>query len=320
MDAPPKKLLDQVRDAIRLKHYSYRTEVTYVQWIRRYILFHQKRHPKDMGVPEIEAFLTHLAVTENVAASTQNQAFSSLLFLYHHVLVIELDDRIDALRARTSRYLPTVLTPEEIKDVIKRMSGVYHLLAVLLYGSGLRLQEALQLRIKDLDLAQHQIVIRNAKGNESRITVLSESAINLLPQHLQQVKKLHLFDLNQGYGATQLPFALAKKYENASREWIWQYVFPSLTLSKDPRTVQVLRHHLHPSGLQKAVKLAVRSTSIQKRVSCHTFRHSFATHLLQKGYDIRTIQELLGHKDVKTTMIYTHVMNRGGRGVISPLD
>jgi site-specific recombinase XerD len=254
MESPPRKLLDQVRDAIRLKHYSYRTEQTYVQWIRRYILFHNKQHPKDMGVPEIETFLTYLATTENVAASTQNQAFSALLFLYRHVLDIELDDRINALRAKTSRYLPTVLTPEETKDVIKRMSGVHHLLAVLLYGSGLRLQEALQLRIKDLDLAQHQIVIRNAKGNESRVTVLSESAIK------------------------------------------------------------------HPSGLQKAVKQAVRSTNIQKRISCHTFRRSFATHLLQKGYDIRTVQELLGHKDVKTTMIYTHVMNRGGRGVISPLD
>jgi integron integrase len=320
MESPPRKLLDQVRDAIRLKHYSHRTEQTYVQWIRRYILFYNKQHPKDMGVPEIETFLTYLATTENVAASTQNQAFSALLFLYRHVLDIELDDRINALRARTSRYLPTVLTPEKTKDVIKRMSGVHHLLAVLLYGSGLRLQEALQLRTKDLDLAQHQIVIRNAKGNESRVTVLSESAINLLPQHLQQVKKQHLSDLNQGYDATQLPFALAKKYENASREWIWQYVFPSLTLSKDPRTGQVLRYHLHPSGLQKAVKQAVRSTNIQKRISCHTFRHSFATHLLQKGYDIRTVQELLGHKDVKTTMIYTHVMNRGGRGVISPLD
>jgi integron integrase len=318
--APPKKLLDRVRDAIRLKHYSYRTEQTYVQWIRRFILFHNKRHPQEMGVPEIEAFLTHLAVTENVAASTQNQAFSSLLFLYHHVLEIDLGDRIDVLRARTSRYLPTVLTPEETKEIIKKMSGVYHLLAILLYGSGLRLQEALQLRVKDLDLSQQQIVIRDAKGREGRVTVLPESAISLLQQHLKQIKKLHLSDLNQGYGATQLPFALARKYENASRDWIWQYVFPSLTRGKDPRTGQVLRHHLHPSGLQKAVKQAVRSTNIQKRVSCHTFRHSFATHLLQNGYDIRTIQELLGHKDVKTTMIYTHVLNRGGRGVVSPID
>jgi integron integrase len=317
---PPKKLLDRVRDAIRLKHYSYRTEQTYVQWIRRFILFHNKRHPQEMGIPEIEAFLTHLAVTENVAASTQNQAFSSLLFLYHHVLEIDLGDRIDTLRARTSRYLPTVLTPEETKEIIKGMSGVYNLLAILLYGSGLRIQEALQLRVKDLDLSQQQIVIRDAKGREGRVTVLPESAVSLLQQHLKQVKKLHLSDLNQGYGATKLPFALARKYENASRDWIWQYVFPSLTLGKDPRTGQVLRHHLHPSGLQKAVKQAVRSTNIQKRVSCHTFRHSFATHLLQSGYDIRTIQELLGHKDVKTTMIYTHVLNRGGRGVVSPID
>jgi integron integrase len=320
METPPKKLLDQVRDAIRLKHYSYRTEQTYVQWIRRYILFHNKRHPKDMGVPEIEAFLTHLATQENVAASTQNQAFSSLLFLYRHVLDIQLEDRINALRARNSRYLPTVLTVAEVQAVIKKMSGVHYLLAVLLYGSGLRLQEALQLRVKDLDLAQRQIVVRNAKGGESRVTVLPESAVSLLQKHLTEVKKLHMFDLNQGYGATQLPFALAKKYENASREWIWQYVFPSLNLSKDPRTGQVLRYHLHPSSLQKAVKQAVRCTNIYKRVSCHTFRHSFATHLLQNGYDIRTIQELLGHKDVKTTMIYTHVLNRGGRGVVSPID
>jgi integron integrase len=273
-----------------------------------------------MGVPEIEAFLTHLAVQENVTASTQNQAFSALLFLYRHVLEIELDERIEMLRARRSRYLPTVLTPTETKEVLSHLSGVYRLLAILLYGSGLRLQEVLQLRVKDLDIAQQQIVVRDSKGREGRVTVLPESAIPLLQQHLQQVKKLHLYDLNQGYGATQLPFALEKKYINASRDWIWQYVFPSFTLSKDPRTGKVLRHHLHSSGLQKAVKQAVRSTNIQKRVSCHTFRHSFATHLLQNGYDIRTVQELLGHKDVKTTMIYTHVLNRGGRGVVSPID
>ena len=215
---------------------------------------------------------------------------------------------------------PPSLPPQKPKKLLNRCLGYNHLLAILLYGSGLRLQEVLQLRVKDLDLSQHQIVIRDSKGREGRVTVLPEGAIDLLQKHLKQVKKLHLVDLNQGYGATQLPFALDRKYENASRDWIWQYVFPSLTLCKDPRTGKVLRHHLHPSGLQKAVKQAVRSTNIQKRISCHTFRHSFATHLLQNGYDIRTIQELLGHKDVKTTMIYTHVLNRGGRGVVSPLD
>jgi integron integrase len=263
---------------------------------------------RSRSVPLGKSFLTHLAVQENVTASTQNQALSALLFLYRHVLEIELDDRIEMLRARRSRYLPTVLTPTETKEVLSHLSGVYRLLAILLYGSGLRLQEALQLRVKDLDISQQQIVVRDSKGREGRVTVLPESAIVLLQQHLQQVKKLHLHDLNQGYGATQLPFALDKKYINASRDWIWQYVFPSFTLCKDPRTGKVLRYHLHPSGLQKAVKQAVRSTNIQKRVSCHTFRHSFATHLLQNGYDIRTVQELLGHKDVKTTMIYTHVV------------
>jgi integron integrase len=266
----PPKLLDRVRDALRLKHYSYRTEQTYIQWIRRYILFHNKRHPQEMGVPEIEAFLTHLAVQENVAASTQNQALSALIFLYRQVLEIELDERIEMLRARRSRYLPTVLTTAETKEVLSHLSGVYRLLAILLYGSGLRLQEVLQLRVKDLDIAQQQIVVRDSKGREGRVTVLPESAIPLLQQHLQQVKKLHIYDLNQGYGATQLPFALDEKYVNASRDWIWQYVFPSFTLSKDPRTGKSLRYHLHPSGLQKAVKQAVRSTNIQKRVSCHT--------------------------------------------------
>jgi integron integrase len=320
METPPKKLLDQVRDAIRLKHYSYRTEETYVQWIRRYILFHDKRHPKEMGVPEIEAFLTHLAVVEHVAASTQNQAFSALLFLYRHVLEIPLDDRIKALRAKQSRYRPTVLTPEEARAVIDQLSGVHRLLVILLYGSGLRLRELLQLRVKDIDFVQRQIVVRATKGGESRVTVLPDRAINLLRRHLEQVKTLHQQDLNQGYGATQLPFALAKKYKNASREWAWQYVFPASTRCRDPRTGQVLRYHLHESGLQKALKQAVRAAGIEKRVSCHTFRHSFATHLLQNGYDIRTVQELLGHKDVKTTMIYTHVLNRGGQGVRSPLD
>jgi integron integrase len=320
MQTPPKKLLDRVREAIRLKHYSYRTEETYVQWIRRYILFHNKRQPQDMGVPEIEAFLSHLAVNENVAASTQNQAFSALLFLYRHVLQLPLDSRIDALRAKRSRYLPTVLTPEEVRRVIQQMKGVPRLLVILLYGSGLRLRELLQLRIKDIDLDQRQITVRDAKGGESRVTVLPDRAINPLKYHLEQVKKLHQEDLDQGYGKTLLPFALDRKYKNAGRDWVWQYLFPATTRCQDPRTGQIIRYHLHESTLQKAVKQAVCQAQIQKRVSCHTFRHSFATHLLQNGYDIRTVQELLGHKDVKTTMIYTHVLNRGGRGVVSPLD
>jgi integron integrase len=316
----PKKLLDQVRDAVRLKHYSYRTEQTYVQWIRRYILFHHKRHPQEMGVPEIEAFLTHLAVQEQVAASTQNQALSALLFLYRQVLQLPLDERIDAIRAKAPRKLPTVLTPEEVRAVIQHMSGVHRLIVQLLYGSGLRLREAMQLRIKDLDFPQSQIVVRNAKGQESRLTMLPSRVQMPLKEHLQQVKRIHQQDLNLGYGAVILPFALARKYPNANRQWVWQFVFPASTRCKDPRSGAIVRFHLHESGLQKAVKRAVRQAGIQKRVGCHTFRHSFATHLLENGYDIRTIQELLGHKDVKTTMIYTHVLNRGGRGVRSPLD
>ncbi len=302
----PKKLLDQVREAVRLKHYSYyRTEQTYVQWIRRYILFHGKRHPQDMGVPEIESFLTHLAVQEQVAASTQNQALSALLFLYRHVLQLPLDARIDAIRAKPSRKLPTVLTPEEVRAVIQHMSGVHRLVVQLLYGSGLRLREAMQLRIKDLDFPQSQIVVRDAKGQESRVTMLPSSVQMPLKEHLEQVRRIHQQALNLGYGAVTLPFALARKYPNADRQWIWQFIFPASTRCKDPRSGAIVRFHLHESGLQKAVKRAVREAGIQKRVGCHTFRHSFATHLLESGYDIRTIQELLGHKDVKTTMIYT---------------
>jgi len=323
MDAstpPPKRLLDQVRDAIRLKHYAYRTEQTYVQWIRRYILFHNKRHPNQMGVPEIEAFLTHLAVQEHVAASTQNQALSALLFLYREVLLLPLDARIDAVRAKPSRKLPTVLTKDEVRSVIVHMTGVHRLIVQTLYGSGLRLLEAMQLRVKDLDFPQYQIVVRDAKGYDSRVTMLPVSLVEPLQEHLQGVQRLHHQDLEQGYGATVLPFALARKYPNANRQWHWQFVFPASTRCQDPRSGAVVRYHLHESGLQKAVKQAVRGAGIQKRVGCHTFRHSFATHLLQNGYDIRTVQELLGHKDVKTTTIYTHVLNRGGQGVRSSLD
>jgi integron integrase len=319
MESRPKKLLDQVREAIRLKHYSYRTEQTYLGWIRRYILFHNKRHPKDMGAAEVAAFLTHLAVEGNVSASTQNQALSALLFLYRYVLNQELGC-LDAVRAKRSRYLPTVLTRDEVRLVLDNVSGVAGLVIKILYGSGLRLNEGLRLRIKDLDFAQRQIIVRDAKGNESRVTMLPGSLIDSLQSHLETVKRLHQQDLDQGYGSVYLPFALERKHPHADRAWIWQFVFPSPTRSRDPRSRVVRRHHLHESNVQRTVKQAVSRARIAKRVGCHTFRHSFATHLLEDGYDIRTVQELLGHKDVKTTMIYTHVLNRGGRGVRSPLD
>jgi integron integrase len=316
----PKKLLDQVRDALRVKHYAYRTEESYVQWIRRYILFHNKRHPKEMAESEVQAFLTHLAVEGNVAASTQNQALSALLFLYRHVLKQPLSDSIDAVRARQSKHLPTVLTPEEVQQVLRHLEGTHQLLAKLLYGAGLRVKEGLRLRVKDVDFAQRQLIIRDAKGNRDRLTMLPESLSTQLQAHLVQVKQTFQDDLSLGFGAVYLPFALERKYPNANREWIWQYVFPAKQRSVDPRSGEVRRHHLDDGILQRSLKQAVRNAQIQKKVSCHTLRHSFATHLLQNGYDIRTVQELLGHKDVKTTMIYTHVLNKGGRGVRSPLD
>ena len=320
MEQRPRKLLDQVRDAIRLKHYSIRTEEAYVNWIKRYILFHNKRHPREMGRSEIEAFLTHLAVQEKVAASTQNQALNALLFLYREVLQQDLDFPIHAVRAKTPKRLPTVLTREEVRQVLNQLSGTHRLMAQLFYGSGLRLMECVRLRIKDLDFAQRQIIVRDGKGMQDRVTMLPDSLVAPLQEHLQRVKRLHDEDLARGYGSVYLPFALGRKYPNAHREWIWQYVFPSDRLSKDPRSGVVRRHHVSESSLQKAVKNATRLAGINKRVSCHTFRHSFATHLLESGYDIRTVQELLGHKDVKTTMIYTHVLHRGGLAVRSPLD
>jgi integron integrase len=315
----PKKLLDQVREAMRFKHYAYRTEETYVQWIRRYILFHGKRHPKDMGRPEIEAFLTDLAVNQQVAASNQNQALSAVLFLYHQILGLEIAG-INAVRANQPRNLPVVLTKTEALAVIQTIDGPHQLVVKLLYGSGLRLSEALRLRIKDLDFAQQQIVFRDGKGRKNRITMLPASALTELQDHLVGVGRQHQQDLGRGFGSVYLPFALERKYPNANRDWIWQYVFPAGRIVKDPRSGEMRRHHLHESGIQKAVKQAGRQAGIAKKVGCHTFRHSFATHLLESGYDIRTIQELLGRQDVKTTMIYTHVLNRGGRGVKSPLD
>ena len=317
---PPRKLLDQMSDCLRTQHYSARTEESYVEWARRYILFHQKRHPKDMGAPEVKAFLTHLAVERQVAASTQNQALSALLFLYREVLNQPLSG-IDAVRARQPARLPTVLTKSEATRVLSAMTGTPQLMARLLYGSGLRAMECLRLRVKDLDFAQRQILVRDGKGEHDRITMLPDSLIAPLRDHLRRVQQIHEQDLAAGFGAVHLPYALAVKYPNAAHEWAWQYVFPARSRSIDPRTGAEQRHHLTESNLQKAIRAAARLAGLtDKSIGPHTFRHSFATHLLEAGYDIRTIQELLGHKDVKTTMIYTHVLNRGGLAVRSPLD
>jgi len=317
----PKRLLDQVRDAIRLKHYAHSTEQTYIHWIKRYIFFHNKRHPKDMGAAEVESFLSHLATTAQVSASTQNQALSSLLFLYKHVLQKDLPIlSLPTVRAKEGKRLPNVLTKEDVQKVIAQMSGMCALMAKLLYGSGMRLNECVQLRVKDIDFEQRQIVIHDGKGEQDRVTILPDSLISLLKDHLEWRKKLHQKDLARGAGFVYLPYALERKYPNANKEWIWQYVFPSAQVAKDSKTNVTRRWYMSDSTLQKAVRDAALAAKIEKRVGCHTFRHSFATHLLQSGYDIRTVQELLGHKDVKTTMIYTHVLNRGGLAVRSPLD
>ena len=318
--AQPKKLLDQVRDALRVRHYSIRTEETYLQWIKRYILFHNKTHPRDLGESEISAYLTHLAVNKNVSASTQNQALSALLFLYQQVLGIKLDWLDNVVRAKRPKRLPVVLSRDEIQRVLKLITGTNGLVARLMYGTGMRLMEVMRLRIKDIDLSYKQILIRSGKGDKDRVTLLPESLIPELQQQIGLVKELHQADLAEGYGRVHLPFALARKYPNADRELAWQYVFPSLKRSIDPRSGRMGRHHLDEKNIQRATRHAARKAGINKLISSHTLRHSFATHLLEQGYDIRTIQELLGHKDVSTTMIYTHVMGRGGKGVKSPLD
>lgn len=314
------KLLDEVRIVARLKHYSLKTERAYVNWIKRFILFHHKRHPKEMGEPEIREFLSDLAVRLHVSASTQTVALSALLFLYRDVLKRSLLYIDDIERAKPSRHLPVVFTREEVQAVLTQLSGTNLLLASLLYGAGLRLMEALRLRVKDVDFNQNQILVRDGKGRVDRITMLPTSVKDSLAVHLTRVKLLHQADLKAGYGRVYLPDALERKYVNANTEWGWQYCFPSVRRSQDPRTDLERRHHSSPEVLQRAVKAAIKVAEIFKNGSCHTFRHSFATHLLEDGYDIRTVQELLGHKDVRTTMIYTHVLNRGGRGVRSPLD
>jgi integron integrase len=316
----PPKLLDQVRDRLRVKHYSIRTETQYVQWIRRFILFHDKRHPKDMGVAELEAFLTHLAVEGRVAASTQNQALSALLFLYREVLAINLPWLDNVVRAKTPQRLPVVLTRQEVVSVLDGMSGVYGLMARLLYGTGMRLMECVRLRVKDVDFEQAEILIRDGKGAKDRVTMLPQSLVEALRAHLKIRQRLYEEDRAKGMASVYLPDALDRKYPNAAVDWAWQYIFNSGSYSIDPRSGAERRHHIDEKLLQRAVKKAVVASGIAKLATPHTFRHSFATHLLQSGYDIRTVQELLGHADVQTTMIYTHVLNRGGRGVVSPLD
>ena len=314
------KLLDEVRDLIRVRHYSIRTEEAYTRWIKEYIFFHDKRHPKEMGEREVSDFLSHLAVKRKVAASTQTQALSALLFLYRQVLKQPLDWLNDIERAKKPSRLPVVFSRAEAQAVLAQLDASLWLMASLLYGSGLRLMECLRLRVKDIDFGLNQIIVRDGKGGRDRVTVLPDSVKAPMQRHLAKVKALHERDLREGFGDVYLPYALEKKYRNASREWGWQYVFPAAKRSVDPRSGAVRRHHVDERVLQKAVKAAIRVADIPKPGSCHSFRHSFATHLLENGYDIRTVQELLGHKDVSTTMIYTHVLNKGGKGVKSPID
>lgn len=314
------RLLERVRQATRRRHYSYRTEQAYVGWVRRFVLFHRKRHPKEMGAAEVAEFVTHLAVEGQVASSTHSQALSALLFLYRDVLGRELPDLSGLVRPRRPARLPVVFSREEAAAVLARVEGVHGLMARLLYGAGLRLMECARLRVKDFDFAAGELRVSDGKGRRDRMTVLPQSLETAMGEQLGRTRALHERDLREGYGAVCLPDALARKYVSASREWAWQWVFPSARRARDPRSGEIRRHHVHEAGLQRAVKEAVRAAQVAKPGSCHTFRHSFATHLLEDGYDIRTVQELLGHRSVRTTMIYTHVLKRGGRGVRSPLD
>jgi len=314
------RLLDRVRAAIRVRHYSIRTEEAYVQWVRRFILFHGKRHPLEMGGPEIGAFLTHLAVDRKVAQATQNQALNAIVFLYRAVLDKKIEDLGPLVRAKKSRRLPVVLTRTEAQAVLARLEGVPRLAAELMYGAGLRVLECARLRVKEIELARSEILVRDGKGRRDRVTMLPECTKPALTAQLAVARAMHAADLQAGFGSVYLPTALARKYRGADRDWRWQYVFPSERRSRDPRSGVVRRHHVSSSTLQRAVRGAVLEAAIPKPASCHSLRHSFATHLLENGYDIRTVQELLGHRSVKTTMIYTHVLNRGGRGVRSPLD
>jgi integron integrase len=314
------ELIGQLRDALRSRHYSRRTEQAYTLWVRRFIRFHQLRHPATMGAEEINAFVTYLAVKQHVSASTQTQALSALLFLYRHVLNREIGALGDLVRARKSRRLPTVLTQDEVKAVLAQLDGDTWLMAALMYGAGLRLMECLRLRVQDIDFARNEITVRDGKGGKDRMTMLPASIKPALKEQLRRARAVHERDLADGFGCVQLPDALERKYPAAPAEWRWQWVFPQEKRWVDRKTGGQGRHHTHETIVQKSVKAAVRHADITKHAGCHTLRHSFATHLLVAGYDIRTIQELLGHKDVSTTMIYTHVLNRGGHGVQSPVD
>ena len=319
MPEPP-RLLDQVRHAIRLRHYSFSTEKAYIHWIKRFILANNKRHPRDMGAAEVKAFLSGLAVGQNVSPSTQNQALSAILFLYRRVLEVELEWMDGIVRAKRERSIPVVFTQQEARSVIANLTDKYWLMGSLMYGAGLRVMECLRLRVKDIDYNYRQIIVYDGKGQKDRRTVLPDSITERLEEYLVRVRNVHESDIDAGIIGASLPHALSRKYPKAGAEWGWQFLFPSSNRSTSPYTGQMERHHANQKGIQRAVKTAIRQAGINKKASCHTFRHSFATHLLETGYDIRTVQELLGHTNVKTTMIYTHVLNRGGRAVRSPMD
>jgi integron integrase len=319
-EARKPRLLDQVRTAIRTKHYSYQTEEAYIAWIRQFILFHNKQHPADMSEIDVNVFLNYLATRRKVSASTQTQALCAIVFLYRYVLGRELGQLQGLIRAKKKKNLPVVFTRDEVRQVLENLSGTHRLMANLLYGSGLRLMECIRLRVKDVDFGYNQIVVRDGKGKKDRVTMLPKTIGPYLIEHLKKVKQQHNQDLSKGYGEVYLPNALGRKYRGANKSWAWQYVFPSIKFSVDPRSGIKRRHHVNQQYLHRAVKSAMQKSGIFKAASCHTFRHSFATHLIEDGYDIRTVQELLGHKDVSTTMVYTHVLNQGGQGVRSPVD
>jgi integron integrase len=313
-------LLDQVRQAIRTRHYSYRTEKAYINWIKRFIFFHDKRHPREMGETEIAQFLSSLANESHVSASTQNQALNAILFLYHKVLAEDIGYIKGIVRAKRPKRLPVVLTRQEVKSILGLLEGVEWIMTMLLYGAGLRLMECLRLRVKDVDFSRDEIRVRSGKGDKDRVTMLPAAVKEPLLRHLELVRKQHEADAINGFSGVFLPYALERKYSNAARQWGWQWVFPASKLYVDPQSGKILRHHLHESVLQKAVKKAALKAGIAKPAGPHAFRHSFATHLLEDGYNIRTVQELLGHNDVSTTMVYTHVLHKGGRGISSPAD